>query len=284
MSDAPVAPVIIKRKKVVEEKAHHGGAWKVAYADFVTALMAFFLLMWLLNATTEKQRKGLADYFSPSIPISRVSAGGDGSFWGESVFAEDTVAFNEQGASEKYPAEMDRARGAVGVPREDANADSTGLGNRTGAEKLLEELTARGGESMAQLLEMRHVVTRLTDAGVVIDIYEKPDAALFAADGTSPTPLMSATLELVAEALRVVRNDVSVGAHVPARPVVVAENPVWEITTERAHNVRGELELGGLPTARVERVTGYADRVAVDDDPMALRNSRVEITVLRDNV
>ena len=284
MSEAPVAPVIVKRKKVVEEEGHHGGAWKVAYADFVTAMMAFFLLMWLLNATTEKQRKGLADYFSPSIPISRVSAGGDGSFWGESVFAEDTLAFNEQGASDKYPTEMQRARGDVGVPREDARADSTGLGNRTGAEELLEELTARGGESMAQLLEMRHVVTRLTDAGLVIDIYERPDARLFAADGTSPTPLMSATLELVADTLGIVANDVSVGAHVPARPVVVADNPVWEVTTRRAHKVRGELEAGGLPAERIERVTGYADRVAVDDNPTALRNSRVEITVLRDDV
>jgi len=64
------APVIIKRKKIIANAAHHGGAWKVAYADFVTAMMAFFLLMWLLNATTENQRKGLADYFSPSIPVN----------------------------------------------------------------------------------------------------------------------------------------------------------------------------------------------------------------------
>ena len=63
------SPVIIKRKKKVTGGGHHGGAWKVAYADFVTAMMAFFMLMWLLNATTEKQRKGIADYFSPSIPI-----------------------------------------------------------------------------------------------------------------------------------------------------------------------------------------------------------------------
>ena len=72
------APVIIKRKKVVNGGGHHGGAWKVAYADFVTAMMAFFLLMWLLGATTENQRKGIADYFSPTVPINRVSGGGSG--------------------------------------------------------------------------------------------------------------------------------------------------------------------------------------------------------------
>src|SRR6056297_883191 len=83
-----VAPVIIKRKKVVAGGGHHGGAWKVAYADFVTAMMAFFMLMWLLNATTENQRKGLADYFSPTIPVNRVSGGGEGMFGGDNIFSE----------------------------------------------------------------------------------------------------------------------------------------------------------------------------------------------------
>jgi len=64
-NDQTVAPVIIKRKKIIAADGHHGGAWKVAYADFVTAIMAFFMLMWLLNATTEQQKKGIADYFSP---------------------------------------------------------------------------------------------------------------------------------------------------------------------------------------------------------------------------
>lgn len=92
------APVIIKRKKVVAGGGHHGGAWKVAYADFVTAMMAFFLLMWLLNATTEKQRKGLSDYFNPTIPISRISGGGDGALGGETMFSENTRAQAGTGA------------------------------------------------------------------------------------------------------------------------------------------------------------------------------------------
>lgn len=89
LNAAPV--VIIKRKKIIKVSGHHGGAWKVAYADFVTAMMAFFMLMWLLNATTETQKKGLADYFSPTIPISRISGGGDGAFGGDSVFSENAL-------------------------------------------------------------------------------------------------------------------------------------------------------------------------------------------------
>src|SRR6056297_3830776 len=98
-TDRNVAPVIIKRKKVIAAGGHHGGAWKVAYADFVTAMMAFFMLMWLLNATTEKQRKGIADYFSPTAPISRLSSGSDGMFMGESVFAADVLPRMGVGAS-----------------------------------------------------------------------------------------------------------------------------------------------------------------------------------------
>ena len=94
MSDRPI---IIKRKKVSGGDGHHGGAWKVAYADFVTAMMAFFMLMWLLNATTETQRKGLADYFSPTIAVARVSGGGQGVFGGDDKAAQDTLANSGSG-------------------------------------------------------------------------------------------------------------------------------------------------------------------------------------------
>ena len=88
-------PIILKRKKVIAADGHHGGAWKVAYADFVTAMMAFFLLMWLLNATSEDQRKGLADYFNPTLPISRTSAGGAGMLSGDDLFTEEIEAASQ---------------------------------------------------------------------------------------------------------------------------------------------------------------------------------------------
>jgi len=123
-----LAPVIIKRKKKVVGGGHHGGAWKVAYADFVTAMMAFFLLMWLLNATKEQQRKGVADYFSPTVPIARVSGGGDGNFGGESVFSEMTMPQNGMGASSLHATESRQARGETGMSTdgEDANSEKGG--------------------------------------------------------------------------------------------------------------------------------------------------------------
>lgn len=94
MGDRANAPIIIKRKKVIAGGGHHGGAWKVAYADFVTAMMAFFLLMWLLSATTEQQRRGLSDYFAPTIPLSRISGGGDGMFGGSDLLGDLEIALD----------------------------------------------------------------------------------------------------------------------------------------------------------------------------------------------
>ncbi|MGR3722414.1 flagellar motor protein MotB, partial [Abyssibius alkaniclasticus] len=112
---------IIKKKKNVQAAGHHGGAWKVAYADFVTAMMAFFLLMWLLNATTEEQRKGIAAYFNPGIPAYMATGGGDGMFNGEDLFTEMTENQSGTGASEDYPTELENAAGDTGgAPVEDA--------------------------------------------------------------------------------------------------------------------------------------------------------------------
>ena len=110
MSGNEKAPRIVRRK-VVAGDGHHGGAWKVAYADFVTAMMAFFLLMWLLGATNEKQRKGIADYFNPTVPINKVSGGGEGAFGGETVFSENTLTQQGAGGSMLRPTESNAARG-----------------------------------------------------------------------------------------------------------------------------------------------------------------------------
>ena len=103
MDDA--RPIIIKKVKKGGGDGHHGGAWKVAYADFVTAMMAFFLLMWLLNATSEDQRKGLADYFDPSIPVSRTSAGGAGMLGGDTMFVPPEAAGSRDDGIRAQPTE-----------------------------------------------------------------------------------------------------------------------------------------------------------------------------------
>lgn len=271
------APVIIKRKKVSGGDGHHGGAWKVAYADFVTAMMAFFMLMWLLNATTENQRKGLADYFSPSIPINRVSGGGDGAFGGDSVFSEDTLPQNGTGATNLRPTELSRARGSAGLTSMGADQ-----GEDDEALKTVEsELLGRGGESMVSEELQRHIVTRVTDEGLVIELFAIDGAPLFDGESARPTPLLRDLARMIVRVSALVTNDIAVGGHVRAQPVVLARNPVWELSTARAEAMRALLEQGGAPAGRLRRVTGHADRKPVVSDPMATRNNRLEITLLR---
>ena len=193
-AQANVAPVIIKKKKVVGGDGHHGGAWKVAYADFVTAMMAFFLLMWLLNATTEKQRKGIADYFSPAIPISRVSGGGEGEFGGESVFSEETLPQNGTGATNQRPTEASQARGEMGLSDQVSEASEA---DAAAFEELEEMLTARAGESTVSDALGRHILTRVTDEGLVVELFDLENAQLFAARTENPTPLMQELADLL---------------------------------------------------------------------------------------
>lgn len=119
MAADEAGPIIIKKKKVSGGHGHHGGAWKVAYADFVTAMMAFFLMMWLLNATTEKQRSGIADYFSPTIALSDRSAGGMSMFGGDSVSASEELTRSATGGARNAPRTGDGADDGVQETRED---------------------------------------------------------------------------------------------------------------------------------------------------------------------
>jgi chemotaxis protein MotB len=237
-------------------------------------MMAFFLLMWLLNATTEKQRKGIADYFNPTVPINRVSGGGSGALSGDTIFAEETLAQSGTGATNQIPAEMDRARGQT--DSEDARA-AEDAALRAIAEKLL----ARGGESMTMERALRHVVTRVTDEGLVVEIFDRADAALFEGDSARPGEVLPILAGVVAEAFALVTNQVAVNGHVLAFPAPLRQNPVWDLSAARAQAMRGLLEQRGLPGARVQRVTGYADRRPAAIDPAAVRNNRLELVLLR---
>jgi len=216
-ANAKLAPVIIKRKKVIKGGGHHGGAWKVAYADFVTAMMAFFMLMWLLNATTEQQRKGLADYFSPTIPIVRMSGGGNGAFSGDSIFSEMTLPQNGTGASDSCVAAEDKARGATGS---DPSAEETAVQDEV-FEKLDAMLQGHGGESLVMENALEHIITRITDKGLVIEVYSRDDLQIFERDTAVPTQLLRDLAILISGISKTVTNDIAIGAHVRAQPIVI---------------------------------------------------------------
>lgn len=234
--------IMIKRVAAPEEGGHHGGAWKVAYADFVTAMMAFFLLMWLLNATTEQQRKGLADYFNPTI-VRTPGASGEG--------VEQTGQAPSEAAFEQIAAEIDR------------------------------QLRGGGGESQQLTNLLRHVVTRMTDEGLVIELGDLTDQPLFVADTGQPQPVLSELTRIIARVIGKTRNPIAVSGHVRAYPETLVTSPVWALSNARAHAVRNLLEGSRLDPQRIQRVTGYADRKPRTGNPMEEANNRIEVILLR---
>ena len=275
-----VAPVIIKRKKIIAGGGHHGGAWKVAYADFVTAMMAFFMLMWLLNATTEKQRKGIADYFSPSIPVNRISGGGDGAFGGNSVFSEESQSQNGTGATDANPTEGRQAMGQTGV---DAADKSRSQAEAQTLKDIAANLLGKGGESPTMARALQHVVTRVTDEGLIVEIFDLPDDPLFEDGSEVPKPILSDIATMLADVFALVTNGIAIQGHVRSYPIVLVKTPIWDLSTNRALVMRSMLQAAAIPTERFQRVAGMADRQLAVRNPMAGRNNRIEMILLRTN-
>lgn len=259
-----VRPIIIKRKKVVAGGGHHGGAWKVAYADFVTAMMAFFLMMWLLGSTDDNQRKGLADYFSPTLAIHRISAGADGALSGQGMIHNDQV--------DDAPTD--------GTVSERVVASLTGIEEAKAAVEAA--LSALSGESAVVDDALRHIVTRITDEGFLIELFDLDDTALFAGDTATPNPILEILGQILSDVLQLAENPVAVVGHTREYAVVVRDNPTWKLSADRAQVMRELLQNSGLPPDRLRRVTGYADRRLVAADPMAPRNNRIELILLRE--
>ncbi len=274
---APVVVNIIKRKKIIAGGGHHGGAWKVAYADFVTAMMAFFMLMWLMNATTEKQRKGLADYFAPSVTVSRVSGGGSGLFGGDSMFAEHTLAKNGTGGRKVAPRGKNRARGHTGVATDSVEQQREAMVKQALDKKLLGN---SGDSNLADELK-KHIRSRVTDEGLVIELFDLPGRPLFPPRSTTPTRLMRRLVSMISDVFRITPNKIAVSGFVRSYPIVLRKNPGWDLSSARAQRVRKMLLAAGTAKARIARVTSWADHRPEVKNPMAVRNNRIEITLLR---
>ncbi len=271
------APVIIKRKKVIQGGGHHGGAWKVAYADFVTAMMAFFMLMWLLNATTEKQRKGIADYFNPTIAVSRISGGGSDMFQGDSVFAEKTLAQVGTGGSDAAPSQEKQAKGDIGT-----QGDAAAMAQEKAVlDEVKSALSARGGESMTMQRMLRHVVSKVTDEGLVVEIFDLPDEPLFEEGTATPRDQTLKLVSLLSEVFGLAENQIAVDGYVRTLPITLKDNPNWQLSAERAQAVRALLVSDKTPGDRIARISGHADRKPATQDPTAVRNNRIEVILLR---
>ena len=253
-ADRNASPIIIRRVEKGGEAAHHGGAWKVAYADFVTAMMAFFLLMWLLNATTEKQRQGLAEYFDPTI-IHAPSGGSEGVDGGRSLDPPAAQSAEVRASGDQQLQEIARA--------------------------LQSELTGSGGQAMQRVNLLRHVVTRITDEGLVIELGDIVDEPLFEGETAQPAPVLRELTAILATVLGRGRNQIAIAGHVRGFPEMMIENPVWPLSDDRAHSVRRLLVQARMDEGRIQRVTAFGDKKPRNSNAMDPANNRIEVILLR---
>jgi chemotaxis protein MotB len=255
-------------------------------------MMAFFLLMWLLNATTEDQRKGLADYFDPSIPISRVSGGGNGALNGSSVFAENERVQNGAGATDKFPKSKTQENDSDSIDVDlEGPAEGLGLDETAGEdaqaqagddalEDIQEKIDAETIEAMQGSLA-EHIHTRMTPDGLVIELVDDDGEPLFNLGSSNPSQLLHDLLEVIGPVLATVSNDMAIVGHTDARPFSANANYTnWELSTDRALAARRMMLASGIPGKQIVQVTGKAATEPFADDPFAAQNRRIAITLL----
>ncbi|MCK0129431.1 flagellar motor protein MotB [Erythrobacter sp. F6033] len=274
----PPAPIIVKKITIAAADGHHGGAWKVAYADFVTAMMAFFLLLWLLGATEENQRKGLADYFTPTlVKMRQEGAGSDGMLGGSSITDADNYP-NAQGQTGTKSITI--PRGATGGPVE-------GGGRGEAEAERIKELRETIADELSKQKKLRHLaeqvrVMRAPD-GIRIDLVDDADFSMFALGTTILTDEARGILDIIAGSIEGESAPLILRGHtdsLPWRSGVMANN--WSLSTGRAEATRQALILNGMSPQRFARIEGVADREPlIADNPGDPRNRRISLLLLK---
>lgn len=269
-------PIIVKKIKKGGHGAH-GGAWKIAYADFVTAMMAFFLLMWLLGSTTEGDRKGIQDYFNNPVKISML--GGAGSGDSSSVIQGGGEDLTRTGGQQK--------RGEVEAERKNYTLQKLKAQQAAAEAQRLKQLKDRVEDVLAsspRLAELRNQIRLdMTHDGLRIQIVDEHKRPMFASGSAVVQPYMRELLQAIGSVLAEVPNKLTLEGHTDAAPFGggVAGYSNWELSSDRANASRRELLAGGLTDAQVLRVQGLSASVPFDkDDPLHPVNRRISIIVM----
>lgn len=269
-------PIIVKRIKKGGHGAH-GGAWKIAYADFVTAMMAFFLLMWLLGSTTEGDKKGIADYFAS--PLKVAMQGGSGSGDASHVIkagGEDLTRITGQVKQGEVTAKQ-RSYNLAALKAEQRRAETTRLA------ELKETLRLRIEASDKLRALSSQIRMDMTRDGLRIQIVDDQQRPMFDSGSAQVKPYMRELLHAIGEVLLEVPNLLTLEGHTDAKPYAAGDTGFsnWELSADRANASRRELAAAGLPDARVLRVLGLASSQPLEpSDPMHPVNRRISIIVM----
>ncbi len=287
----PVAEPTIIVKRVYggsHNEVHHGGAWKVAYADFATAMMAFFMLLWIVGATTEKQRKGIADYFAPTlVKMAPKSSGSNGLLAGHSMRdsagrAPSTSSGGKGMIASIVPREVGTGMQKPSADRtpEEARREVSQQQDRAEFVKVRAAIDARlaADKSLTDLRrQIRYTETR---EGLRIEIIDRAGFSMFALGTDRLVPRAARLMVSVATGVIVVPNPVALRGHTDALGYAGPAMNNWKLSTARAEATREAFEAAGIPETRFARIEGVAAREpfypAVPTDP---RNRRITVTL-----
>jgi chemotaxis protein MotB len=307
----PEGQPIIKRVKKAGHGGAHGGVWKLAYADFVTAMMAFFLLMWLLNVTSEEMKSGLAQYFSPESVSPSPSGSGD-IFFGLTIAVDQPQQAQSKGSAVLIPIPEANRAGSGGKAIGDAPAqsgedaaDAAGSKESSKGSSEADEVARKDGserearEQLADQLaaQIREVVSKekpsgvtmdnisvtVTPTGIAIEIIDTPKASMFEIGRSVPLPETVRILQTIAGVIRDRGEALMIVGHTDGRQYAEARSySNWELGSDRANAARRVLVAAGIDPVRMSKVSSVADReLKVAADPLAAENRRVQIQILK---
>jgi len=270
------APIVVKRIKKVAG-GHHGGAWKIAYADFVTAMMAFFLLMWLLGSTTKGELEGIADYFKTPLKVAMQGGSGSG----------DSSSVIKGGGADLTRASGQIKRGETAAEKKSYNLKA--------AQAELERIEAAKLKQLKGRLEVaidanptlkqfkRQLLIDITSEGLRIQIVDEQNRPMFNLASAELQPYTKIILHEIGKVLNDVQNRISLSGHTDATPYAMGGRGYsnWELSADRANASRRELIAGGMDEAKMLRVVGLASSVPFNNagphDPV---NRRISIIVM----
>ncbi|MBW7849207.1 MAG: flagellar motor protein MotB [Rhodospirillales bacterium] len=282
-------PIIIKRVKKAAH-GHHGGAWKVAYADFVTAMMAFFLLLWLLNAVTEEQLTGIADYFAP-VTVSSSTSGSSGPLGGTTFSPTGAMVNTTSSPTVSQaipPATISIEETTSPEPQEGMTEDQflEAMADREQEQfEKARDALVKAVHSIPELSKMADsLLVDNTPEGLRIQIVDQEGLAMFPRGSSDMFGHTRAILDLVGRVINQLPQKIAISGHTDSTKFSQSNYTNWELSAERALATRRTLVGSGVPDARINRVVGKADQEPLAaDDPTSPTNRRISIILLREN-
>ena len=290
-------PIVIKKVVKGGGGGHHGGAWKVAYADFVTAMMAFFLLMWLINTTTPEQKRGIADYFAPAS-VSPANSGSGAPLAGTAPGDDGVQGSGDSSMRQRLAPtapqmnDRDRQQSPEGSPEAvESESDVTASAlaeaqqRRDAAQLHSAAMSLRQAmQDMPELAELsNHIIVDETPEGLRIQLIDQEGRPMFNPGSTQPNERAVTLLRAVARIADRLPNRLSIAGHTDSAPSQGGDYTNWELSADRANAARAVLQAAGISDDRIYEVRGKAGSEPLyPDDPYMAGNRRISVVLLRE--